>query len=96
MFLHSTVEIGGKPELYSAGVVFRFELNQIKQSFIGFQPVMILTIRLWRRGHDGVPGWGGAGIRSYFVLPKSIRRLDNPHGTSGTFFLLRKNRKNLC
>src|SRR5258708_7273025 len=27
----------------------------------GFQPVMVLYIRLWRRGHDGIPWWAAAG-----------------------------------
>src|ERR1700675_1470422 len=58
----------------------------------GFQPVMVPGIGLRRRGHDSVPCWGNVGICSYFVLPKSMRRLDDNRGYSGTFFFRRKKR----
>src|SRR5260221_6202369 len=35
---------------------------------------------------------GGGGICSYFVLPKSMRRLRDSRGYSGTFFFRRKKR----
>src|SRR6266851_3190918 len=56
----------------------------------GLQPVMISCVRLWRRGHDGVPWWGGGGICSYSVLTKSMHRLGDNRGYSGTFFFRRK------